>query len=1821
MVFGLLPHPTAIYSAELTQPLQQGADDPQGPSSQLPLENSPASQPTPKNTSTRSETREWDPFRIWLSNNHILSTWPGPDGAGYSGALCTYTWVDLLSTGTPITFTTGNADDGYTPPINLGFEFPFYNSSYTQTYASSNGLLSFGAGSTFNTNQCPLPDGSNPNNIIPIMWDDLDFNLSGQIYYQNYSTCPLGTGACTIVEYHDTAYYDEISPLPGSAGTWEAILYEDGTVKIQVLNSGVNMGKGSTTGIEGTQAGNNHGLTYACNQATSIPNTLCVQFNRPVRPNLNTSQMMVPALVQPNQPLTYTLVLRNSGSEAATPLSIRNPIPAGTTFAASLSAGLTYNSAQNRVEWTGTLSGLHAISLTFVLTAGTVCGGAITNTTIISTPQLPSQLSLVANTDVWSISTLSADFEDNNGGFIPDPGSDWQWGIPTYPLDLRPHSGQKVWGTNLSGPANDNSINHNLTVTIQVPDVPDVPIQLVWWDWFGTDGGDTRRVHINGAAYWVDNSGLEQRYWARHTLDLTAWRGQTIDLRFVMFGCCSAPGPDGYYLDDISIVACPTPQGIYLSPDRIETEGCPETPQPIEMALYNVTAVTRTYNLTYTLQHPNHGTLTGPSQLTVPGSEKITFTAVLTPQLCLPEGAHLLGTVAAGSGIYSTSASLDHTIVMTSICPSCSQRGWLQGRVFDFDGVTPPPQPATVHIEPGDLDIEVLPSGAYSTTLIPFDSYHVTALGTNYRYPIGPYTLTVYNNNITNQNFSLNRADINASPLKITTTLIAPGTTVRTITLTNQGNLSLTYKINEVPPAVPVQSNQITTLSKTGPLEIDPRLSDHMTTQGHDGYLIYLRPYPDLSPAYQMDWNERGRFVASALQKVAEESQTALKAYLDKRNVSYRAFWVDNVIVVQDSSKAVFEELKAFPEIKLLQTLPHPQLMDAEETKTPTRTLLPTSIEPNLTHINVDQVWAQGIDGQGIVVANIDSGVRYTHLALVSQYRGNLGNDTFDNNYNWWDPAPGGGSRAPEDPDGHGSHTMGIIVGDDNGANKIGVAPGAQWIACKTFETLDEDYTISLLECGQFMVAPWNLNGTNPDSDKRPHIVNNSWGDCGFTYNNWYDGILNSWLASGIYPIFANGNASNCGYDTPPGLNTVTTPARSGKVTAVGSTGLNNGLYAPHSTWGPTDNPDLINPRGHADLKPQVVAPGVGIRSAMRDSDTAYIYLSGTSMSAPHVAGLVALMWEAAPCLLGDYANTETIIEQTATPIAYNDGYGARVPNYATGWGEINALKAVNEAKRFCAGISWMEVTPISSTIPTSGNRVVTVTLTCNLTDTTPTQPLQGSLSIQHNDPTVSTLNIPVELTCANPVLTPRWNKEVWINGVKATSFNTPYAVHAGDLITVVEALGASYSGPISAVLTQSWEPGLQLKSYSQPSAGTIITGTDRLTWTLNNVTPNISHLLTKTYQARYSSWTTATLSEQYTVTGATQPITDLRVTFVQHFPPVTLTKTGPITAELGSIVPVQLVISSDGAFLKSAWLTDTLPPEMTYVGGLRTSFGETRVETNTIYWDNLPQSTIMVGVVSPDPEVDDLLEYLNEIENVNARRVSASLYTLTLEDLRPYAIIVVCNNARWDPANPLVADVLADYIDNGGKLIISNLAWDYTGLGLRGRLISGGYTPYMTATANLNATSLGEFNANHPVMAGIGITNSLSTATHENLVLTNGATYIARWADGQPLVYAQGENVLGYNFRLDWTREGNPWSGEVPQLLENSIRWLVRNQRTPLPTTVTTTFNVRINTMPASRNIQNSARLSWDSDYASAIHDMAITVSYVYLPIVLRKG
>jgi subtilisin family serine protease len=469
---------------------------------------------------------------------------------------------------------------------------------------------------------------------------------------------------------------------------------------------------------------------------------------------------------------------------------------------------------------------------------------------------------------------------------------------------------------------------------------------------------------------------------------------------------------------------------------------------------------------------------------------------------------------------------------------------------------------------------------------------------------------------------------------------------------------------------------------------VDPALLAKSKTDEPLDYLIFFEERADLSQAYGMSWEARGWYVYETLTALAEDSQAEVRKYLDDEGVPYEAFWVQNVIAVQSSTGATLSGLLNYGEIESLQSIPQVFVIDPYLISADPGAVETAATASNLTQINADQVWSMGFDGEGLVLGSIDTGVRYTHEALVESYRGNLGDGLFSHHYQWWDAVSRQGE--PYDDHGHGSHVTGIMAGASSPGDEIGVAPGADWIACKAIKQNGGGLGTDLIKCGQFMTAPTNLEGANPNPNLRPHVVNNSWGDCGRTYTDWYEGVIDAWLAVGIYPIFANGNSSGCGYPMPPGLNTVSNPARSHHVTAVGSTGRDDGAYAPHSNWGPTDSPDTLNPNGYPAIKPQVVAPGVGIRSAVASGDSAYAEWSGTSMSAPHVAGLVALVWEAGDCLVGDTITTETIIQDTANPIPYNSGNGDEgpgfVPNHATGWGEVDARAAVEGAVVYCEG-------------------------------------------------------------------------------------------------------------------------------------------------------------------------------------------------------------------------------------------------------------------------------------------------------------------------------------------------------------------------------------------------------------------------------------------------------------------------------------------------------------------------------------------------------
>jgi subtilisin family serine protease len=307
------------------------------------------------------------------------------------------------------------------------------------------------------------------------------------------------------------------------------------------------------------------------------------------------------------------------------------------------------------------------------------------------------------------------------------------------------------------------------------------------------------------------------------------------------------------------------------------------------------------------------------------------------------------------------------------------------------------------------------------------------------------------------------------------------------------------------------------------------------------------------------------------------------------------------------------------------------------------------------------------------VVANIDTGVQYDHPALVRQYRGNLGGGSFDHNYNWFDPShvciP---ANVPCDNFPHGTHVMGTMVGDDGtpGPNQIGVAPNARWIAAKGCE--DVSCTLSaLLASGEWMLAPTDLAGGNPRPDLRPHVVNNSW--VGGPGDTFYLDVIASWLASGIFPAFANsGSGPSCG--------TVGSPGDYVASYSAGAFDINNNI-ANFSGRGPSIFPAPSTAQsGPIEVKPNIAAPGVSIRSSVPVNS--YSIFSGSSMALPHVAGTVALLWSAAPSLARNIGATRRILDDSAIDVSSLGCGGTADDNNVWGEGRLDAFAAVERARR-----------------------------------------------------------------------------------------------------------------------------------------------------------------------------------------------------------------------------------------------------------------------------------------------------------------------------------------------------------------------------------------------------------------------------------------------------------------------------------------------------------------------------------------------------------
>ena len=436
--------------------------------------------------------------------------------------------------------------------------------------------------------------------------------------------------------------------------------------------------------------------------------------------------------------------------------------------------------------------------------------------------------------------------------------------------------------------------------------------------------------------------------------------------------------------------------------------------------------------------------------------------------------------------------------------------------------------------------------------------------------------------------------------------------------------------------------------------KVEPAVLNTISAKGASDYVVEMAEKADLSAAYEIkDWNERGWFVYNTLKETAARTQQPVIELLKAGGVSYQSFFAGNEIAVTGGDLNSLSAIAALPGVSHIR---YPRTVSVEPFSLKTADVTvptPDALDWGISDTGADDFWATfGIQGEGILVANIDTGVQWNHPALDQAFK--CGTNPSDPAC-WADPSNICGGSAC-DNNGHGTHTMGSMVGDDDPAltYQVGMAPNAKWIACKGCESTSCSDT-ALNACADWILAPGG-NAAN-----RPHIVNNSWGGGGGS--TWYLAKVIAWRAAGIFPAFSAGNSGpDCGSIGSPG---------DYQESFASANHMSNREISNSSSRGPSTY-------GHAPYtKPNISAPGTSICSSVPTNGWSCGY-SGTSMASPHSAGAVALLCSCNPALIGNMTATFELLQDAAdTPPAGTcgappDGEG----NYTYGYGYLNVYAA-----------------------------------------------------------------------------------------------------------------------------------------------------------------------------------------------------------------------------------------------------------------------------------------------------------------------------------------------------------------------------------------------------------------------------------------------------------------------------------------------------------------------------------------------------------------
>jgi subtilisin family serine protease len=234
---------------------------------------------------------------------------------------------------------------------------------------------------------------------------------------------------------------------------------------------------------------------------------------------------------------------------------------------------------------------------------------------------------------------------------------------------------------------------------------------------------------------------------------------------------------------------------------------------------------------------------------------------------------------------------------------------------------------------------------------------------------------------------------------------------------------------------------------------------------------------------------------------------------------------------------------------------------------------------------------------------------------------------------------------------------------------------------------------------------------------------------------------------------------------------------------------------------------------------------------------------------------------------------------------------------------------------------------------------------------------------------------------------------------------------------------------------------------------------------------------------------------------------------------------------------------------------------------------GLSDLEFTTEFTISGPPDTKDVLILTPDPVTTVLTDLFDGTDDIHAVVFPRdSIAQIKLSHLTNYDVVFVNNNNDWksqglDGSPKVIGDVLADYVDQGGKVIMNQFSY-YTGqapyifTGIQGRFMEEMYGPFLpTAVIDYSDRALGELIVpTHPLMKGVAALEGINRALE--LKLSPGAIEIARWDNGYPLI-AVNNHVVGVN-ALQY--DGVALAGDFPRLYQNAVNWLMSSSFSASP-------------------------------------------------------